>query len=61
MLQKLLLAGLVAGVTGSIAQPIVAATLAADTVVETDDPKPKDDPEKKNQVTYWVLDASGKG
>lgn len=61
MLRNLLLAGLVAGIAGFVAQPVLAATLAADAPVETDDPKPKDDPEKKKQVTYWVLDASGKG
>ncbi|MEZ6016808.1 MAG: hypothetical protein R3F49_16945 [Planctomycetota bacterium] len=42
------------------AGPLTLPGVAALTDATTDDVPPKDD-EKKNEVTVWVLDASGKG
>ena len=59
MLRTLLLTGLLASAS-LVAVPAFAGPLALD-VTPTDDPQPKPEPEKKDQVTYWVLNATGAG
>ena len=52
---------LVAGLTLSLGATALPTVTAAPAAIEiTDDVPPKDD-EKKDQVTVWVLEASGKG
>lgn len=43
-----------------VGEPTTVAPAAPGHATLTDDVPPKDD-EKKNEVTLWVLDASGKG
>lgn len=63
MIRPLLLSSFLA-TAGVLALPVLAATNAparALTTTIADDPEPEPKPEAKDQVTYWVLQASGKG